>query len=318
MILRVSYGYDMETIRKLPGLISVLITAARTIPPRNALTAFGVWLIIFALRKIKIRRRRPAIAFEDEEETFSPEDDEETLSLADDDEEETLSPEAEKGLIGEDLIADILYETVPGEFQVFRNLYVPYKDATTELDIVMVHETGIFVFESKNYRGWIYGSMGDLNWTQMFPNRRTRPFYNPVRQNRNHIKALSQYLDIPSRFFRSCIVFSDECELRKVPETSALTLITQTSDLEERLQDKISSLPLAFHPEEIRVISERLLPLTDADSSVKEKHIERIRDALEAEICPFCGAELVIRRGKYGEFWGCSNYPQCNFKRNAT
>ena len=315
----------METIRKLPELISVLITAARTIPPRNVLTAFGVWLIIFALRKIKIRRRRPAIPLEeddeetlspeDEEETFSPEDEEETFSP--EDETETLSPEEEKGLIGEDLIADILYETVPGEFQVFRNLYVPYRGATTELDIVMVHETGIFVFESKNYRGWIYGSMGDLNWTQMFPNRRTRPFYNPVRQNRTHIKALSQYLDIPSRFFRSCIVFSDECELRKVPETSALTVITQTSELEERLQHSISALPSAFRPEEIRDISERLLPLTDADSSVKEKHIERIRDALESDICPFCGAELALRRGKYSEFWGCSNYPQCKFKRNV-
>ena len=296
----------METIRKFPELISALITAARNIPARSVLTAFGVWLIIFALRKIKIRRRRPAIPFEDETERLSPEDDE----------EETLSPEAEKGRIGEDLIADILYETIPGEFQVLRNLYVPYRDATTELDIVMVHETGIFVFESKNYRGWIYGGMNDLNWTQAFPNRRTRPFYNPVRQNRNHIKALSQYLNMPSRFFRSCIVFSDGCELRKVPESSAFTMITQTSGLAEELQHRISASASAFRPEEMRAVSERLLPLTDADSSVKAKHIERIRDALESDICPFCGGELVIRRGKYGEFLGCANYPKCKFKRN--
>lgn len=298
----------MEAIRKLPELISVLITAARNVPPRNVLIAFGVWLIIFALRKIKIRRHRPAIPFEEETETLSPEDD-----------EETLSPEAEKGLIGEDLIADILYESFPGKFQVFRNLYVPYKDATTELDIVMVHETGIFVFESKNYRGWIYGSMGDLNWTQMFPNRRTRPFYNPIRQNRNHIKALSQYLDIPSRFFRSCVVFSDECELRKVPETSALTIITQTSDLEERLRHTISALPSAFHSEEIQAISDRLFPLTQVDSEVKAKHIEDIRQAQESNICPFCGQPLVLREGRYGSFfWGCSSYPRCNFTRNVT
>ena len=31
------------------------------------------------------------------------------------------------------------------------------------------------------------------------------------------------------------------------------------------------------------------------------------------EICPKCGAELVMRKGKFGDFIGCSNYPTCNF-----
>ncbi|UKI29465.1 MAG: topoisomerase DNA-binding C4 zinc finger domain-containing protein [Clostridium sp.] len=31
------------------------------------------------------------------------------------------------------------------------------------------------------------------------------------------------------------------------------------------------------------------------------------------EICPECGAPLVIRTGKYGEFTACSNYPTCKY-----
>ena len=31
-------------------------------------------------------------------------------------------------------------------------------------------------------------------------------------------------------------------------------------------------------------------------------------------ICPRCGAKLVERKGKYGNFIGCSNYPSCNYK----
>lgn len=39
------------------------------------------------------------------------------------------------------------------------NCYVPKTDEkTTEIDVIMLHETGIYVFESKNYSGWIFGS----------------------------------------------------------------------------------------------------------------------------------------------------------------
>lgn len=33
--------------------------------------------------------------------------------------------------------------------------------------------------------------------------------------------------------------------------------------------------------------------------------------------CPRCGGELVKRNGRYGPFYGCSNYPQCRYTRNG-
>lgn len=38
---------------------------------------------------------------------------------------------------------------------------------------------------------------------------------------------------------------------------------------------------------------------------------------VEAEICPQCGGVLKRRSGKFGEFYGCSNFPQCRFTRNV-
>lgn len=32
--------------------------------------------------------------------------------------------------------------------------------------------------------------------------------------------------------------------------------------------------------------------------------------------CPLCGSELVKRHGKYGEFYGCSNFPDCRYTRD--
>lgn len=28
--------------------------------------------------------------------------------------------------------------------------------------------------------------------------------------------------------------------------------------------------------------------------------------------CPVCGLEMILRDGKFGKFWGCSNYPKCH------
>nr|WP_313978828.1 topoisomerase DNA-binding C4 zinc finger domain-containing protein [uncultured Prevotella sp.] len=30
-------------------------------------------------------------------------------------------------------------------------------------------------------------------------------------------------------------------------------------------------------------------------------------------ICPRCGGSLIHKEGKYGSFWGCSNYPKCRY-----
>ena len=59
---------------------------------------------------------------------------------------------------------------LPGELVVPKNVYVPYQGRTSEIDLLMIHEKGIFVFESKNYSGWIFGSADQLHWTQSLQN----------------------------------------------------------------------------------------------------------------------------------------------------
>ena len=51
-----------------------------------------------------------------------------------------------------------------------RDDHVPYQGRTSEIDLLMIHEKGIFVFESKNYSGWIFGSADQLHWTQSLQN----------------------------------------------------------------------------------------------------------------------------------------------------
>lgn len=36
----------------------------------------------------------------------------------------------------------------------------------------------------------------------------------------------------------------------------------------------------------------------------------------ETLLCPKCGAQLVKRSGRYGQFWGCSGFPNCRYTQN--
>ena len=96
------------------------------------------------------------------------------------------------------------------------NVYIPKDNGeTTEIDVLMISPKGIFVFESKNYSGWIFGSEQDEDWTQSLFCRGHEPqkehFFNPVLQNKWHIKHLCELLKIKQEHVYSVIVFSDRC-----------------------------------------------------------------------------------------------------------
>ena len=91
--------------------------------------------------------------------------------------------------------------------KTLRNLYIPKDNGdTSEIDVVYITQKGIFVFESKNYSGWIFGDEKGTYWTVMLPNRERNRFYNPIKQNRTHIKWLGAYVGPEVPLF-SIIVF---------------------------------------------------------------------------------------------------------------
>ena len=118
----------------------------------------------------------------------------------------------DKGRLGEYLTFKYLkiFEKQGAKF--LFNVYVPKEDGeTSEIDVLMLCSKGVFVFESKNYSGWIFGSEDKKNWCQTLPQGKGKSnkeyFYNPVMQNRSHIKHLKALLgDVP---VHSVIVFSE-------------------------------------------------------------------------------------------------------------
>ncbi len=222
----------------------------------------------------------------------------------------------DKGQFGEYLTDYALnHAGVAGYLKTVKNVYVPYRGATTEIDVMMVHEKGIFVFESKNYSGWIFGSADAQKWTQSLPNREKHQFYNPIKQNASHIAALGDYLKLPPSAFMSYIIFSERCELKSVPDDTADYIILRRHHLLRSLRKLLKEREPCFTRDQVDELAGKLAGAATVSAEDKQKHVDAIKEKTEGDTCPFCGAALLLRKGKYGDFWGCSAYPRCRFTR---
>lgn len=228
---------------------------------------------------------------------------------------DTLFNYENKGQYGEYATEYALsHDNISGYCKTLHNIYVPYKGKTSEIDVLMVHEKGIFSFESKNYSGWIFGSADQQKWTQCLSNKKSS-FYNPIKQNLTHCKALTQFLKIDAANISSYIIFSQRCELKNVPEDTEQYKIVRRPDMLKRLRRDLIEKKIVFSQEQVNSIVDKLKPLTQVTTEQKDTHVEQIKEKFEGNICPFCGAQLIKRTGKYGEFWGCTKYPKCRFTR---
>lgn len=199
-----------------------------------------------------------------------------------------------------------------GELTVLENVYIPTRDGarTSEIDLIMLHEKGIFVFESKNYSGCIYGREDQLYWVQYLNQNNKNEFYNPIRQNETHIKALSEFLGKSPQDFTSFVVFSKRCELRQVPDDKKNVFILRRPNMLGKLRELLASSKSVYSRAQIDEMAKKLRTCVNVSDEVKQKHVEDIKTK-----CPFCGSDLVERKGKYGSFIGCSAYPNCRYTR---
>lgn len=93
-------------------------------------------------------------------------------------------------------------EGVAGELKVRRliehryahslhDIYLPYRNGTTQIDHVVLIGDRIVVVETKNYSGMIFGDLQGRNWSQILAGGNVRmPFLNPIRQNALHVDAV--------------------------------------------------------------------------------------------------------------------------------
>ena len=174
-------------------------------------------------------------------------------------------------------------DDIPGDHRELWDLYIPKTDGGyAQIDVLMIHETGMYVIECKNYTGWIFGSENNLYWYQTLYSGKSgvhkESFYNPILQNKSHINALSDYLNFQKEYINSCIVFGREAVLKAVPEDDQYCFIEKYQRFEGKLMNRICSSPRRLSVNEITRIYSVLLPCTNVPEEVKKKHKQNIRE----------------------------------------
>ncbi len=221
-----------------------------------------------------------------------------------------------RGKFGEFKVHSILSSIVkknPGKYILLDDLMVRLSNGkTTQIDHVLLSCYGIFVIENKHYSGRIYGKVRSGYWTQYAGNKKSN-MYNPIRQNWGHIKALEEILHISESSFQSLVCFSGSAYVK----LDDCTNVVLSKDLKKEI---LSYQKPIFQGGQIREYAIMLKGRDIVDKKERRQHVKDIKVNQEQRtfkidqgICPQCGGKLVLRNGRYGEFYGCSNYPKCKF-----
>ena len=181
----------------------------------------------------------------------------------------------DKGAFGEFLIYSYLQHRECEGARFLFNVYVPTNNGeTSEIDVLMIDSHGIFVFESKNYVGWIFGSERSQQWCQCLKSRygiRREYFYNPIKQNQGHIYALSAYLNKKWIPMHNIVTFTNNCVLREI---DAKSIVAYTHEVNDVVIDiKNCNVP-SLTQVQIEEIYNLLYPLTQITYDEYEKHIK--------------------------------------------
>ncbi len=199
------------------------------------------------------------------------------------------------------------------KYSLLKNVTLPTQDGTTQIDHILLSPYGIFVIETKNLKGWIFGSEKQAKWTQQIYKYRAQ-FQNPLRQNYKHLKTLEARLGCSGELLQSVVVFVGDSTFKTTMPaqvTDVRGLLPYIKSFTEVLLDEATLT--AYETS----IVDFALPKGVLTDIAHVQHVKQIvKEKAATKSCPRCGAAMVERTAKRGAnagktFWGCSRFPQC-------
>ena len=218
------------------------------------------------------------------------------------------------GKIGEMDVSHELKKLPSNKYSIINNVMLYDGNGKShQIDHIVFSKFGIFVIETKNFEGLIKGNTYDKQWVQIL-GKTKNSFYNPIHQNYGHIKVLEEKLNTKENKFISIVCFSNKAKLNITGNGNVIN----TRDLVSKIMNEYTE---AIIEEDVNVLIKEIEKLQDKSLNRNFNHVNNIKKSLKENhcddrICPKCGGKLVERKGKYGEFLGCSNYPRCKYTWN--
>jgi len=220
------------------------------------------------------------------------------------------------GSLGEFYVSRTLKRLNRKDYIVHNNIYLKKNGKTSQIDHLVISVFGIFVIETKTYKGWIFGNENSKYWTQTLYKEKHK-LYNPILQNWSHInfiKGLSR--NLASNYYFPIVVFAGKAKIKRMQSTVPVIYRRKLIKAIRKNKDILNT------HDEMHIINSIILKHIQTGPQIKREHRKRTKKTIKQtkkktnfSVCPSCGAKLKIKHGKYGKFFGCSNYPSCTFTK---
>ena len=214
-----------------------------------------------------------------------------------------------KGWTGELCVKFVIGRTKPDVRYVINDLKLRVSDdKTSQIDHILINERGVFVIETKNYSGRIYGQENQLEWTQVLNYGRVKnKMYNPLKQNKTHVYYVSNLLKEKTPITPAVVFVQGNTEF--INASGVYTL--------SQFRRLIKSGHRELTVSQMKEIYNTLMSANDS-SITRREHIQNIHTVtsnVSNNICPRCGKKLIERNSKNGNFMGCEGFPNCRFTK---
>lgn len=179
-----------------------------------------------------------------------------------------------KGRGGEKVVSRKLNKLDPLRYKILNDIMLPSRgnSTSTQIDHIIISNYGIFCIETKSLKGWIFGSANQEYWTQVLFRYKGR-FYNPLRQNFAHTKAVEDLLGAPrlKKSIVSLVVFTKADKLK----ISGTDSVGYARDIVKKIESYIEPV---FSDAERDEIYNLLATSNILDTETRKLHIKEVRD----------------------------------------
>ena len=218
-------------------------------------------------------------------------------------------------------LAKIYAKTLPGALVLHDVLITGTDQYTSQIDLLIIGDKGIYVVEVKLYsEAKVYGDTQKAKWSYYLHGKKYE-IYSPIKQNQKHVEYLKSFLqefgDIP--YFSVVTMICDDFKVSgKFPPNTVIC--NSLPSMERGMLKLAASSPPIWDKTKKQEIFTYIQNNQHVGKEARAEHKQNVmeyknhlEEMKQQKKCPHCNADLVLREGKYGEFYGCPNYPRCKY-----
>lgn len=219
----------------------------------------------------------------------------------------------QKGEKGERIVHNILASLPKRKYKVIDNVLIKVNQRTTQIDHIVVSRYGVFVIETKNYKGMIKGSEDSEYWMQALSGQKNF-FYNPIKQNLTHCKAILKYTKQYDKLpVVSIIAFSKECNLQVTSETEVVKFSKLNKTIRSYRRKRLSKKTMLSVYE--RIVNDNMTKRRDHRQHIHsvKANVKSYERNIKKNVCPRCGKRLITRNKNHKRILRCKDKRHCGF-----